>query len=200
MKLLGVLFKKTMKRFGSGAPNNYLRVLSFRLAGYRIGRDVWIGIGLVVVDDREGEQTLSIGDRAAIAPRTTVILQSYPNNSRIREAAPTRNANVIVGNDAWVGACAIILPGVSIGAASVVGAGSVVTKDVPEDSVFVGNPARCLRPGVNASNFKKDMQFENTLENSARSHRRIKVIEAVDSIESIETMDAIDKAEGGSVA
>jgi serine acetyltransferase len=193
---LGVLFKKTMKRIGSGAPGNSLRVLAFRLAGYSIGKDVWIGTGLVVVDDREGEQTLSIGDRAAIAPRATIILQSYPNNSRIRDAAPTRNASVRIGDDAWIGACAIILPGVSVGPASVVGAGSVVTKDVAEDSVFVGNPARCLRAAVSGSRFDAEIKFRRSLKR--RNSEMVHAINSIDSIDAMETLDAIDKAEGGS--
>jgi serine acetyltransferase len=185
LRLLGILFKKTMKRLGSGAPNNYLRVLAFRLAGYQIGCDVWIGVGLVVVDDREGEQTMVIGDRAAIAPRATIILQSYPNNSRIREAAPTRNASVRVGEDAWVGACAILLPGVTVGSASVVGAGSVVTRDVPNDSVFVGNPARCLRSRVDTPGLGQSFLYKSEVKQFSQ--------EGLDEIK-------IEKAEGGTIA
>jgi maltose O-acetyltransferase len=52
---------------------------------------------------------------------------------------------VTIGSDVWVGGGAVICPGVSIGARSVIGAGSVVTKDVPADVIAVGNPCRVLR-------------------------------------------------------
>jgi serine acetyltransferase len=105
---------------------------------------------------------------------------------------------VRIGNDAWVGACAIILPGVSIGPASVVGAGSVVTKDVPEDTVFAGNPARCLRPAVNESRFETEIKFRRSL--NRRNSEMVHAINSIDSIDAIETLDVIDKAEGGSAA
>ena len=57
----------------------------------------------------------------------------------------TQTAPVIIGNSVWIGGGAIICPGVTIGDRCVIGAGSVVTKDIPDDSVAVGNPARLIR-------------------------------------------------------
>lgn len=145
MRVLDVLFRKAMKRLGAVAPTNILRVLAFRMAGYRIGRDVWIGTGLLIVDDNLGNDRLFIGDRAAIAPRVTIILQSYPNRSRLRNIIPMCSGDVVIGSDAWIGAGSIILPNIRIGHTSIIGAGSIVTKSVKEETVVVGNPAKLLK-------------------------------------------------------
>lgn len=67
---------------------------------------------------------------------------SYP---RLREKFPAVRKPITIGEDAWIGAGVIILPGVSVGRGSLLGAGSIVTKDVPEYTVVAGNPARVLR-------------------------------------------------------
>jgi len=145
MRVLSVVFKKAMKRLGAVAPTNILRVLAFRTAGYHIGKDVWIGPGLLVVDDNLGNDKLSIGDRAAIAPRVTIILQSYPNHSQLRDIVPMCSGDVVIGSDAWIGAGSIILPNIRVGHTSIVGAGSIVTKSVDNKTVVVGNPAKFLK-------------------------------------------------------
>ncbi|MBE0447293.1 MAG: acyltransferase [Actinobacteria bacterium] len=162
--LLSVFIKRTMRKLAGIAPTNFLRVLALRLAGYHIGKEVWIGQGLIIIDDNMGGEKLYIGDRVAIAPRVTVILQSYPNNSRIREIVPTCNGDIVIGADAWIGAGVIIKPDIKIGQASVVGAGSIVTKSVAEGTIVVGNPARYLRSITTESELematKLDEEFE----------------------------------------
>jgi maltose O-acetyltransferase len=83
-----------------------------------------------------------------MAPEVVIL----STNHRIRSTEiPMRNqgyepANpVTIGNDVWIGYRAIILPGVTVGSGSVIGAGTVVSKDVPEYAVVVGNPARIVR-------------------------------------------------------
>ncbi len=136
-----LIFKKFFKNLTS-LPFNSVRILALKLAGYKIGKDVWIGKDLCVVDDNTGEEKLVVGNRVAIAPRVIVILQSYPNFSRIKSIAPTKRGNVVIKDDAWIGAGAIILPGIEIGEAAVVGAGVVVTKSVPPYTIVAGCPAR----------------------------------------------------------
>lgn len=143
--MLRLLIRKVMKKIGTIAPTNFLRVLAFRLAGYRIGKDVWIGQGLIVIDDSLQSERLYIGDRVAIAPRVTIILQSFPNNSYIGQIIPVNKGDVIIKQDAWIGTGAIIMPNIVIGQASVVGAGSIVTKSIDEEIIVVGNPAKYLR-------------------------------------------------------
>jgi acetyltransferase-like isoleucine patch superfamily enzyme len=136
-----ILFKKIFKNF-TKIPFNAVRVFALRRAGYEIGEDVWVGKDLCVVDDNTGEEKLVVGNRVAIAPRVIVILQSYPNFSRIKSIAPTKRGNVVIKDDAWIGAGAIILPGIEIGEGAVVGAGAVVTKSVPPYTIVAGCPAR----------------------------------------------------------
>ena len=61
------------------------------------------------------------------------------------EFCKTRTAPVIIGDNAWIGGGAIILPGVTIGNNVVIGAGSVVTKDIPDNLIAVGNPCRVIK-------------------------------------------------------
>jgi acetyltransferase-like isoleucine patch superfamily enzyme len=123
-------------------PFNSVRILALKLAGYEIGKNVWVGKGLCIVDDNTGGEKLMVGNRVAIAPRVIVVLQSYPNFSRIKSIAPTKRGNVVIKDDAWIGAGAIILPGIEIGEGAVVGAGAVVTKSVPPYTIVAGCPAK----------------------------------------------------------
>lgn len=98
-----------------------------------------------------------LGDRAnvyslgpvSIGARATVAQEAYlcaGTHDFAQPALPLQTAPIRVGEDAFVGARAMILPGVSVGARSVVGAGSVVTRDVPPGMIAAGNPCRALRP------------------------------------------------------
>ncbi|HEX5503094.1 MAG TPA: acyltransferase [Thermomicrobiales bacterium] len=141
-----MLYRKSAKLLAKYFPLNGVRVRALRAAGYRVGRAVTIGEELQVTDDlgrRHG--ALVIGDRVAIAQRVMIILTSHPNASRLRECVRSVMAPVVIHDDAWVGAGAIILPGVTIGELAIVGAGSVVTRDVPPRTVVAGNPARVLK-------------------------------------------------------
>jgi acetyltransferase-like isoleucine patch superfamily enzyme len=129
-----------------GFPLNAVRVGALRYAGYRVGRDVYVGEELHVTDDLERKDCgLVIGDRASIAQRVLIVLSSHPNESRLLEQVGAVQGSVSIGDDAWIGAGAIILPNVSIGERAIVGAGAVVTKDVPPGTVVIGNPARVLK-------------------------------------------------------
>ena len=84
---------------------------------------------------------ITIGDNVTLAPRVHVLAHDA---STWQFLGKTRAANVVIGNEAFVGAGSIILPGVTIGNRVVIGAGSVVTKDIPDNSVAVGNPAKVI--------------------------------------------------------
>ena len=84
----------------------------------------------------------------------TVIAGGHPIEPELRKLAYQYTSFVRIENNVWIGAGAIILPGVTIGENSVIGAGSVVTKDIPANVVAVGNPCKVLRP-IN----EKDRQF-----------------------------------------
>lgn len=80
-----------------------------------------------------------------IAPNVVIATGSHPICPELREKVYQYNLPVHIGNRVWIGAGAIILPGVSIGDNSVIGAGSIVTKDIPASVVAVGNPCKVIR-------------------------------------------------------
>lgn len=86
---------------------------------------------------------IEIGARATVAQEAYLSTGSHEFSD---PALPLVVAKITIGEDAFVGARAFVLPGVTIGARAIVGAGSVVTKDVPENVVAAGNPCRVLRP------------------------------------------------------
>ncbi len=102
-----------------------------------IGDRVFVNCGTVLLSVVE----ITIGDDVALANEVYVM----DSNSHGVEGRDTVEAPVRIGDGTWVGARAMILPGVTIGKRVVVGAGSVVTRDVPDDVLVAGNPARVVR-------------------------------------------------------
>lgn len=107
----------------------------------RLGNYVYANFNLTLVDDGN----IDIGDNVMFAPNVTVITATHPVLPALREKGLQFNVDVMICPNVWIGAGAIIMPGITVGENSVVGAGSVVTKDVPPNTVVVGNPARVLR-------------------------------------------------------
>tara|TARA_R110002012_G_scaffold34820_8_gene100064 strand:- start:7593 stop:8183 length:591 start_codon:yes stop_codon:yes gene_type:complete len=89
-----------------------------------------------------------IGDEVMMGPNVTILSGSHNFKDitipMTHQGAPTRK-RIIIGDDVWIGTRTIILPGVKIGSHSIVGAGSIVTKDVPEWAIVAGNPARIIK-------------------------------------------------------
>jgi galactoside O-acetyltransferase len=85
-----------------------------------------------------------IGDRVAIAPRVTLVVSSTPNWSKIVPYVATKHAPITIEDDVWVGSGTVVLPGVTIGQGAVVGANSVVSKEVRPYTIVWGVPARFI--------------------------------------------------------
>lgn len=145
MSLVRRARKKIFKRWARDAFFPAWRLRLLRACGFHLGRDVYIADGLIIVEELSGPEKLTIGDRVSMAPRVMLVLSSHPNESRIRPFAPTARGDITIEDDAWIGACAVILPGVTIGRGAVVGAGSVVTSDVPPLTIVAGQPAKPVR-------------------------------------------------------
>ena len=113
-------------------------------AGHHVhmGKNVYANFNLTLVDDGE----IYIGDYTMIGPNVTIATAGHPVRPELRQEAYQFNIPVHIGKNVWIGAGVIILPGVTVGDNTVIGAGSVVTKDIPSDVVAVGNPCRVLRP------------------------------------------------------
>ncbi len=138
--------KKALKLLAKNIPGNSLRIGLLRACGYRIGEAVYVGEDLIVTEilDDDSEK-LVIGNRVAIGPRVTLVTSSDPNNSRLGDPPFERiRGRIVIEDDAWIGAGAIILPNVVIGQRAIVGAGAVVTHNVAPGSTVVGVPARPL--------------------------------------------------------
>lgn len=111
--------------------------------GYQIhiGRGTFINYGAVFLDVAR----VIIGEDAQVGPNVQLLTATHPVDAATRRAKWESAQPITIADNVWLGGGAIILPGVSIGENTVVGAGAVVTKDLPANVVAVGNPARVAR-------------------------------------------------------
>ena len=109
----------------------------------RLGSNVQLNSGCTILDTC----LVSIGSRTLVGPHVSFYSGTHPLDPQLRNGTrgPEAGKAIHVGEDCWFGGGAIVLPGVTIGRGSTVGAGSVVTKDVPPFHVVAGNPARIIR-------------------------------------------------------
>ncbi|MCC3158375.1 sugar O-acetyltransferase [Hymenobacter sp. 15J16-1T3B] len=107
----------------------------------RLGRRVYANYNLTVLDCAP----VTIGDDVFIAPNVVLSTAGHPVEPGPRTAGWEFARPIVIGDRAWLGAGVIVLPGVRIGAGSTIGAGSVVTRDIPAGVVAAGNPCRVLR-------------------------------------------------------
>ena len=105
------------------------------------GKGVYANFNLTLVDDTH----IYVGDYTMFGPNVVVATAGHPILPELREQQYQYNIPVRIGRNCWIGAGALIMPGVTIGDNTVIGAGSVVTKDIPANVVAVGNPCRVLR-------------------------------------------------------
>jgi maltose O-acetyltransferase len=103
-----------------------------------LGKGVFMNFGCVVLD----VVTVSIGDKTQIGPNVQLLAADHPRNPAEREAGLENGRPIAIGRNVWIGGGAIILPGITVGDDAIIGAGSVVTRDVPAGATVLGNPAR----------------------------------------------------------
>ena len=108
----------------------------------RVGARVFANFGLVALD----VATIDIGDDVQIGPNVQLLTPTHPLEAEARRAKWEAAEPISVGDNAWLGGGVIVLPGVAIGRDTVVGAGAVVSTDLPAGVLAVGNPARVVRP------------------------------------------------------
>ena len=106
-----------------------------------LGKNVYFNFNATMVDDTH----IYIGDYTMLGPNVVIATAGHPILPELREKALQFNMPVHIGRNCWLGAGVIVLPGVTIGDNTVIGAGSVVTKDIPANVVAVGNPCKILR-------------------------------------------------------
>lgn len=105
------------------------------------GKGVYANFNLTLVDDTH----IYVGDYTLFGPNCIIATASHPIDPELREKAYQYNLPVHIGKNCWLGAGVIVCPGVTIGDNTIIGAGSVVTKDIPSGVVAFGNPCRVHR-------------------------------------------------------
>jgi maltose O-acetyltransferase len=106
-----------------------------------LGDRFYANTGCIFLDSAQ----VTIGDRVLFGPAVQLLTATHPVEAELRAQGLEYADPISIGDDVWLGGGAIVLPGVTIGDRAVVGAGSVVTRDVPADVVAAGNPARVIR-------------------------------------------------------
>lgn len=131
--------------FAEIGENCYLETPFFSNWGGKhvhFGNNVYANFNLTLVDDGD----IYVGDSVMMGPNVVLATAGHPVEPGLRRKVAQFNLPIHIGANVWLGAGCIVLPGVTIGENSVIGAGSVVTKDIPANVVAVGNPCRVLRP------------------------------------------------------
>ena len=105
------------------------------------GKNVYANYNLTMVDDTH----IYVGDNTMIGPNVTIATAGHPIDPALRDVQAQFNMEVHIGRNVWIGGGCVLLPGVSIGDNTVIGAGSIVTKDIPANVVAYGNPCRVIR-------------------------------------------------------
>ncbi len=105
------------------------------------GKNVYANFNLTLVDDSH----IYVGDNTMIGPNVTIATGGHPIDPALRDVQAQFNLEVHIGRNVWIGGGCILVPGVLIGDNTVIGAGSIVTKDIPANVVAYGNPCRVIR-------------------------------------------------------
>lgn len=106
-----------------------------------VGENFFSNFNLTILD----EAPVTIGANAFIGPNVSIYTACHPIDGKERRDGTEWAEPVTIGDDCWIGGSVTILPGVTIGSNVTIGAGSVVTRDIPSNTVAVGNPARVIR-------------------------------------------------------
>ncbi|ERM82939.1 hypothetical protein P872_04825 [Rhodonellum psychrophilum GCM71 = DSM 17998] len=134
------LLKELLRRTGK---NFWIEPPFFCDYGYNIraGEDVFFNFNCVILD----VMPVTLGDRVLVGPNVQIYTGTHPVEFKVRGSLLEFAKPVEIGSDVWIGGGSIICPGVTIGDRSIIGAGSVVTKDIPNDVLAAGNPCKVIR-------------------------------------------------------
>ena len=130
--------------FAECGENNYIELpFHANWGGHHVhfGSDIYANSNLTLVDDGH----IFVGDKVMFGPNVTIATANHPIDAELRAKGLQYNRDVYIGDNTWIGSGVIIVPGVKVGKNVVIGTGSIVTKDIPDNVVAVGNPCRILR-------------------------------------------------------
>ena len=123
-----------------------------------VGKNFFANYNCTIIDVAR----VTIGDNCQFAPNVSIYTAGHPIHPDIRNTLYEYGIHVTIGNNVWIGGNSVVLPGVNIGDNCVIGAGSVVTKDIPPWSLAAGNPCRVIRKITEADRefYYKDRRFD----------------------------------------
>lgn len=107
----------------------------------RVGENVFFNFNCVILD----VMPVTIGSRTLFGPNVQIYTATHPMEHQLRATGAESAKAITIGEDVWLGGSVVVCPGVTIGDRTVIGAGSVVTKDIPSDVFAAGNPCRVIR-------------------------------------------------------
>ena len=144
--------KRFVKLIAYYYTDSRVRKLYLKKMGVVMGENTYSNLGLkIAVDDFSDKPKIFIGDNVSIGPNLTLVADSCANNgieiNNFDDVIQklTKKGIIKIEDDVWIGANVTILPNVKIGKCSIIGAGSIVTKDVKSNSIYAGNPAKFIR-------------------------------------------------------
>ncbi len=133
----------------------------------QVGKNFYANTGCVMLDVAK----VTIGDNVLFGPNVCIYTAGHPIHPEIRNSGYEYGIPIVIGDNVWIGGSSVILPGVKIGSNTVIGAGSVVTKDIPDNVCAAGNPCRVIREITEAdrSYYFKDRKFDDEVLNEINS-------------------------------
>lgn len=150
------------KLFGKTGKNIWIEPPFHCDYGWNIetGENFFANYGLTILDVGK----VTFGDNVQIAPNVSIYTAGHPIHPVSRNSGYEYGIPITIGNNVWIGGSVVILPGVAIGDNVVIGAGSVVTKDIPANRVAAGNPCRIIREITEGDRkfYYKDREFDVT--------------------------------------
>lgn len=147
--LVQILSNSQLKMLIRETPFQDIRVRIWKKLGNQIVEGSQINNTIILLDSPELFPNITLGDRVAMGTNVTFITASSPNNSVLGQAEYAqrfiRTAPISIGDDTWIGANCVIQPGIRIGKRCIIGSCSNVTRDIPDDCLAYGNPAKIIR-------------------------------------------------------
>lgn len=142
--ILTMVRRVALEKLANLCPSDGARAALYRRFGVKVGRDVFIGEG--VLFDKLYPHLIEIGDRTAIGARTIITAhQVIPTPTSLRRLYPEKQMPTVIEHDVWIMPAVIITPGVRIGHHSVIATGAIVHKSIPPFSLVVGSPCRVAK-------------------------------------------------------
>lgn len=161
LSMIDQMIFKFLKKNVDIMPKRFLKIIANYYADARVRKIYWEKLGVKMGENTypnlgfqstsNGENLVIIGDNVSIAPNVMLITDSSANNGHIINEIPyvknrlTKKEKIIIEDEVWIGTNVTILPGVTVGKCSIIGAGSLVTKNVEAYSIYTGIPAKKLK-------------------------------------------------------